>query len=64
MILKSDNEPAILKVLTDALKTARVDIAELEQIRDEQAVKYDSKSNGDVENVVQQFTKLPRTLNI
>ena len=64
LILKSDNEPAILKVLKDALKTARVDIAELEQIRDEQAVKYDSKSNGDVENAVKQVATQFRTLNI
>ena len=64
MILKSDNEPAILKVLKDSLKTARVEITELEQIQEEQAVKYDSKSNGDVENAFKQVTKLLRTLKI
>ena len=62
LILKSDNEPAILKVLKDSLQTARVEIQELEQIRDEQAVKYDSKTNGDAENAVKQVTKLLRTL--
>ena len=62
--LKPDNEPVILKVLKDSLKTARVEIAEPEQIQDEQAIKYDSKSNGDVENAVKQVTKLLRTLKI
>ena len=64
MTLKSDNEPAILKLLKDDLKTARVEITELEQIQDEQAVKYDPESNGDVENAVKQATKLLRTLKI
>ncbi len=64
MIVKSDNEPAILKLLKDALKTARVEITELEQIQDEQAVKYDSKNNGDVEKAAKQVTKLLRTLKI
>ena len=64
LILKSDNEPAILKLLKDALKTARVEIQELEQIQDEQAVKYDSKTNGDAENAVKQVTKQMRTLKL
>ena len=33
LILKSDNGPVILKVLKDSLKTARVEITELEQIQ-------------------------------
>ena len=62
IILKSDNERAIVKVLKDSLRTARVEVEELEQIQEEQSVKYDSKSNGDVENAVKQVTKLLRTL--
>ena len=62
--LKSDNEPAILKLLKDSLKTARVDVDELEQVLEEQAVRYDSKSNGDAENAVKQVTKLLRTLKL
>ena len=46
IILKSDNEPAILKLLTYSLKTARVEVDDLEQVMEEQAVNYDSKSNG------------------
>ena len=64
IILKSDNEPAIVKVLKDSLKTARVEIEELEQVQEEQAVRYDSKSNGDVENAVKQVTGLLRTLKL
>ena len=64
MILKSDNGPAILKLLKDSLKTARVEITELEQIQDEQAVKYDSESIGDFDDAVEQVTKLPRALKI
>jgi hypothetical protein len=64
IILKSDNERAIVKVLKDSLRTARVEVEELEQIQEEQSVKYDSKSNGDVENAVKQVTKLLRTLKL
>ena len=64
IILKSDNEPAILKVLKGSLRTARVETEELEQMQEEQSVTYDSKSNGDVENAVKQVTKLLRTLKL
>ena len=37
---------------------------ELEQIHEEQAVKYDSRSNGDAENAVKQVTKQLRTLKL
>ena len=64
IILKSDNEPAIVKVLKDSLRSARVEVQELEQINEEQAVRYDSRSNGDIENAVKQVTKLLRTLKL
>ena len=64
IILKSDNEPAIVKVLKDPLRSARVEVEELEQINEEQAVRYDSRSNGDIENAVKQVTKLLRTLKL
>ncbi len=64
LILKPDNEPAILKVLKGSSQTARVDIQAMEQIRDEQAVKYDPKTNGDADNAVKQVTKLLRALEI
>ena len=64
VILTSDNEPAILKLLKDSLNTARVEVDELEQVMEEHAVICDSKSNGDVENAVKQTTKLLRTLKL
>ena len=64
IILKSDNEPAIVKVLKDSLRSARVEVQELEQINEEQAVRYDSRSNRDIENAVKQVTKLLRTLKL
>jgi hypothetical protein len=64
MTLKSDNEIAILTVLKGSLKTSRVEIEELEQVLEEQAVKYDPKSNGDVGNAVKQATQLLGTLEI
>ena len=62
IILKSDNGPAILKLLKGSLKTARVEVDELEQVVGEQKVQYDSKSNSDSENAVKQVTKVLRTL--
>lgn len=50
--------------MKDPLKTARVEVEELDQILEEQAVKYDSKSNGDGENAVKQVTKQLRTLKL
>ena len=41
--LKSDNEPATLKLLKDSRKTARVEVDEPEQVLEEQAVNYDSE---------------------
>ena len=64
IILKADNGHAILKLLKDSLKTARVEVDELEQVMEEHAVKYDSKSNGDVENAVKQVTKQLGTLKL
>ncbi len=40
--LKSDNGPAIRKLLKDSLKAARVEVDELEQVMGQHAVKYDS----------------------
>ena len=60
----SDNGPAIVKVLKDSLRTARVEVEELEQIQEEQSVKCDSRSNGVVENAVKQVTKLLHTLEL
>ena len=49
-------------MLKGSPKTARVEVEDLEQIFGEKAAKYDSKSNGDVENAVKHVTKLLWTL--
>ena len=51
-------------MLKDSLKFSRVEVEDLEQVMDEQAVKYGSKSNGDAENAVKQVTKQLRTLKL
>ena len=51
VILKSDNEPAILKSLTDALKSLRVE--GLDQAAEEHPPPYDPQSNGGIEVGVQ-----------
>ena len=45
--LKSDNEPAIVKLLTEALRELR--ISGLEQILEEHPPEYDPQSNGSAE---------------
>ena len=62
--LKSDNEKAILKLLRDSLLSMRVEIPDMEQLQEENAVTYDSKSNGDAENAVKQVQKQLRTLKL
>lgn len=60
--LKSDNEPASVKVLKDPLRTAGVGVEEFGQVQEGPSVTYDSKSNGGVENAAKQVTKLLRML--
>ena len=47
VILKSDNEPAIVKLLTETLKSLRVE--GLEQVCEEHPPPYDPQSNGGIE---------------
>ena len=48
VILKSDNEPAIVKCLSDALRVVRVD-GNMEQAPEEHPPPYDPQSNGGIE---------------
>jgi len=59
--LRSDNEPAILKLLTHALTEARYKVEELEQVLEEHPNTYDSSGNGQIEATVKQFTGILRT---
>ena len=51
VILKSDNEPAIIKLSKEALATLKV--PGLEQAGEEHPPPYDSQANGSVENAVE-----------
>ena len=66
--LKSDNEPAILKLLKDALVAVRVEVAEDEEeektIQEEHPPAYDHASNGLAENAVKAVEGLMRTLKM
>ncbi len=59
--LRSDNEPAILKLLEHALTEARYTVEDLEQILEEHPNAYDSSGNGQIEAVVKQVTGILRT---
>ena len=52
VLLKSDNEPAILKLLEESLKSLK--ICGLDQASAEHPPPYDSQSNGAVEAAVKQ----------
>jgi hypothetical protein len=60
IFLKSDNEPAILKLLEHALTELRLD-AKLDQVAQEHPNTYDPAGNGDVEATVKQFQGIVRT---
>ena len=47
VLLKSDNEPAVVKVLKEALSILHID---LDSMKEEHPVPYDSQSNGGTEN--------------
>ncbi len=59
--LRSDNEPAILKLLEHALTEARYTVEDMEQVLEEHPNAYDSSGNGQIEAVVKQVTGMLRT---
>ena len=61
IILKCDNEPAIKRVISEALVLAKVDVADLESISEEHPEKYESQSNGMVEVGIKNFRAHYRT---
>jgi hypothetical protein len=60
VILRSDNEPAIIELLRETLKDLKVDT--VEQAAEEHPPAYDSKANGSVENAVKLVQGLLRTV--
>ena len=59
--LRSDNEPAILKLLEHALTEARYTVKDLEQVLEEHPNTYDSRGNGQIQAVVKQVAGMLRT---
>jgi hypothetical protein len=60
VFLKSDNEPAILKLLEHALTELRLD-TKMDQLAQEHPNVYDPSGNGEVEATVKQFQGILRT---
>ena len=63
LTLKSDNEPAITRLLTESLKGIRVATEpEVAQVMEEHPPPFDSQANGDIESAVKQIRGQTRTL--
>ena len=60
-ILKADNERAIAKLLTEALRVIKTDGVEVAR---EASPAYDSRANGSIEYAVKQVQGLLRTLKL
>ena len=59
VLLKSDNEPAVLAVLRDTLRAIRVDV---DEAKEEHCLPYDSQANGGVENGIRNLRGMLRSL--
>ena len=67
VILKSDNEKAILKLLRRAMVEHRVQARDGDMeviVQDEHPMPYDKNGNGDIESAVKVFTGQFRTLKL
>jgi hypothetical protein len=80
VLLRSDNEPAILKLMEGSLKSLRVGVVEAgppgaeepseemrhyhEQVGQEHPPVYDSNANGEVENAIRRCSGLLRTVKL
>ena len=62
VVLKCDNEPAIVAVLREALKAIRID--GVDQAMEEHPPPYDSQANGKVEAAVKSVRGMTRTLQV
>ena len=60
VMLKTDNAPAILKLLKESLRGLRVEV--LEQVMSENASEYDPQANGSAEVGVQRWKGQFKTL--
>jgi len=62
LILKTDNEKALLSLVKQALEAVRVEIKDVVQISDEHSAEYDSQSNGGTEVGIRAVRGLFRTI--
>ena len=62
VLLKSDNEPAMVKVLKEVI--TRLKVLGVDQVGEEHSPPYDSQANGSVENAVKQVKSRMRTLKL
>ena len=62
VLLKSDNEPAIVKLLKESLATLKV--SGVDQVGEEHSPPYDSQANGAVEAAVKQVKARIRTMKL
>ena len=62
IILRSDNEPAIVAVLKDALRSLKV--AAVDRVAEAHPPPYDSKASGSIENAVKLVQGLLRTMKL
>ena len=64
IIIKTDNEPALGRLVRAAMVSMRVTIAELEAVSNEHSPEYDSQANGSVENAIRNFRAQFRTVRL
>ena len=64
LLLKCDNEKSLVRLVREALKEARVQCPDLEQIAKEHPEAYDSQANGMIENAVRNVKAHCRTLKV
>ena len=62
IILKSDNEVAIVRLLTESLKELRVSVGDLGQVMEEHPPPFDSQANGDAESAAKAIRGQVRTM--
>ena len=64
IMLRSDNERAIVSLLKESLRALRVDVDHIEQTAEEHPPEYDPQANGAVENAVGRVKGLLRTYTL
>ena len=64
LILRTDNEPAIVRLLIHAVTEARINVSGLGQVTEERPNTYDFSGSGETETAVKQVTCILRTVKL